>query len=85
MSAQVSVWHKPLADGSRAVALLNTGLFDAATYNLTLTSEMAGLQPGASFEARSLWERKDLGQFKGVAQFWLDPTSITMLKVKALP
>ena len=45
MSAQVSVWHKPLADGSRAVALLNTGLFDAATYNLTLTSEMAGLQP----------------------------------------
>jgi hypothetical protein len=37
MSAQVSVWHKPLSDGARAVALLNTGLFDAATYNLTMT------------------------------------------------
>ena len=41
MSAQVSVWHKPLADGTRAAALLNTGLFDASGYNLTLTSEVA--------------------------------------------
>merc|ERR1712039_685309 len=82
MSAQVSVWHKPLADGTRAVALLNTGLFDAAVYNLTLTSEMIGLQSGQSFHARSLWERKDLGVFRSSAHFWLAPTSIIMLKVK---
>merc|ERR1712039_729588 len=84
MSAQVSVWHKPLADGTRAVALLNTGLFDASDYNLTLTSEMIGFQPGQCFHARSLWERRDIGTFHGNAQFWLDPTSIMMLKVKAV-
>merc|ERR1712187_178319 len=80
MSAQVSVWHKPLADGSRAVALLNTGVFDAAMYNLTITAKMIGLQPGSSFTARSLWDRKYVGEFVGSAQFWLTPISIIMLK-----
>jgi hypothetical protein len=82
MSAQVSVWHKPLRDGSRAVALLNTGLFDAATYNLTMTAEMIGLKKGTVFSARDLWARKDLGNFKGSAQFWLNPTDVVMLKVR---
>mmetsp|Transcript_117365 Transcript_117365/g.374018 ORF Transcript_117365/g.374018 Transcript_117365/m.374018 type:complete len:441 (-) Transcript_117365:88-1410(-) len=83
MSAQISVWHKPLADGSRAVALLNTGVFDASTYNLTITASMVGLQQGSSFSARSLWERRELGEFRGSAQFWLEPISILMLKVTA--
>jgi alpha-galactosidase len=85
MSAQVSVWHKPLsAPGTRAAALLNTGLFDAASYNLTLTSSMVGLPDGTRFTARDLFAHKDLGTFDGVAQFWLQPTSITMLVVKTV-
>ena len=42
MSAQVSVWHKPLAagKGERAAALLNTGLFDGSYFNLTMTAEV---------------------------------------------
>lgn len=82
MGPQVSVWHKPLADGSQAVALLNTAVFDAAVYNLTLTADLAGLPPGSSFKARSLWDRTDLGEFNGAAQFWLEATSIIMLKVQ---
>merc|ERR1712187_524047 len=56
MSAQVSVWHKPLVDGSRAVALLNSGVFDAAVYNLNITAEMIGLESGSTFSVRSLWD-----------------------------
>jgi len=83
MSAQVSVWHKPLEEpGARAAALLNTGLFDASSYNLTVTSEMLGLGAAAAFTARDLFARKDLGTFDGEADFWLAPTSITMLLVK---
>lgn len=84
MSAQVSVWNKPLSDGSRAVALLNLGLFDAATYNMTLTAELAGLPVGSHFMARDLWLHKELGTFAGTAQFLLQPTSITMLKLTAI-
>eukprot|EP00041_Stephanoeca_diplocostata_P018220 m.379998 g.379998 ORF g.379998 m.379998 type:complete len:433 (+) comp20957_c2_seq48:2555-3853(+) len=82
MSAQVSVWHKPLSvAGTRAVALLNTGLFDAAVYNLTLTPELIGFPAGATYSARDLFSHKDLGKFHGATQYLLQPTTITMLKV----
>lgn len=84
MSAQVSVWHKPLESGERAVALLNTGLFDAAGYNLTLTSDMIGFSHETSFTARDLFAKKDLGTIAGLSWFWLEPSSITMLRVKSL-
>lgn len=84
MSAQVSVWHKHLADSSVAVALLNTGVFDASVYNVTLSASMIGLAAGQSFSARSLWDRKELGVFHGSAQFWVRPISIIMLRVRSV-
>ena len=38
----MSVWHKQLADGGKAVALLNMGLFDASGFNLTYNAQMIG-------------------------------------------
>eukprot|EP00040_Diaphanoeca_grandis_P034836 m.217487 g.217487 ORF g.217487 m.217487 type:complete len:411 (+) comp33236_c0_seq14:3-1235(+) len=85
MSSQVSVWYKPLSTkGTRAVALLNTGFFDGSVYNLTMTSEMVGMKPGSSFTARDLWASKDLGTFKGSAQFNLQSTSVIMLRIEEL-
>jgi hypothetical protein len=81
MSAQVSVWHKPLADGSTAAALLNMGLFDGATYNLTVTAELLGLDADATYNIRDLWAAKDIGAFSGSKSVWLDPTTVMMWKM----
>jgi hypothetical protein len=49
-----------------------------------MAAEMVGLPKGATFSARDLWAGKDLGTFEGSRQFWLDPTGVVMLKIKAL-
>ena len=83
--SQVSVWHKPLAGGDRAVALLNLGLFDAARYNLTVSAELIGFPNGAKMSVRDLWAKKDLGTFRdGNLWFNLESTSVTMLRISAV-
>jgi len=80
MSAQVSVWHKPLANGDVAVALLNMGVFDASTYNLTYTAAMLGLDDAASYKVRDLWTAQDAGVFRGSQSVWLEPAEVLMLR-----
>ena len=77
----VQLWHKKLSDGGTAVALVNFGVFDGQHYNATFTSEMVGMPAGASFNARDLFAKVDLGTKPGRFQAMLEATSILMLKL----
>lgn len=46
---------------------------------------LVGLSAGTGFKLRSLWDHKELGEFKdGNAQFWVQAMEIIMLKVTPL-
>jgi alpha-galactosidase len=55
------VWARPLADGSRAVALLNVELTDIPE---VIAVRFRDLGLGHRASVRDLWARKDLGQFQ---------------------
>lgn len=82
--AEVQLWYKPLMDGGIAVAIVNMGVFDAQKFNATFTSNDVGLRKGQSFNARDLYQRKDLGVFQGGFSTFVDPTSIIMLKITSV-
>jgi alpha-galactosidase len=46
------VWVKPLADGSRAVALLNRG---SSPMRIATTAAAVGLRPSSAYTVRDLW------------------------------
>lgn len=89
----VSVWNKTLADGSVAVALLNTGNFGYISnsfgdFNISFTAQAVGLNcasggldDGPFFKARDLFKGADLGTFKST--FWreVDESSIMLLRL----
>jgi hypothetical protein len=60
VDGKLEVYNKPLADGTTAVLLLNKG---RETADITVTWEMIGLS--GKQPVRDLWERKNLGKFKG--------------------
>jgi hypothetical protein len=51
-TGQAQVWVKPLADGSRAVALLNRG---GSTVRISTSAAAAGLPAGPGYTLRNLW------------------------------
>ncbi len=53
------LWARELADGSRAVLLLNRG---GAPARAALTWDEAGLDPLAPMTVRDLWQRADVGK-----------------------
>ena len=57
---RLEVWSRPLADGTRAVALFNRGLQAANVTARWREIGLAGKQP-----VRDLWQRRDLGTFAG--------------------
>lgn len=79
--AEVQLWYKPLIDGGIAVAIVNMGVFDAQKFKATFTSNDVGLQKGQHFNARDLFQRKDLGVFQGEYSTYIEATSIIMLKI----
>ncbi len=54
------IYNKPLSDGTTAVLLLNRG---AEAADITITWDRIGMS--GSQPVRDLWERRDLGSFKG--------------------
>jgi alpha-galactosidase len=56
---EIQVWAKPLADGSRAVALLNRSSVPA---EIRASFRRAGLSADSA-TVRDLWEHRDLGTF----------------------
>jgi len=57
----VEVWSKELADGSRAVALLNR---DTAAAAVTVAWPEIGYTAGLEARVRDLWARRDLGRMR---------------------
>ena len=71
-------WVKPLADGSKAVALLNT---QAQTHSVTVSLNQLGLPERV--EARDLWAHKDLGKLEHTLTLSLPRHGAVLLRVKA--
>jgi alpha-galactosidase len=73
----LQVWARPLADGSRAVALLNRTDSPAP---ITAIWEKVGLPPGSA-AARDLWAHADLGTFAGSMTATVPAHGVVMLRV----
>lgn len=58
----VEVWSRELADGSRAVALLNR---DTTAAVVTVTWPEIGYTAGLEARVRDLWAHRDLGRMRG--------------------
>ena len=58
----VEVWAKELADGSRAVALLNR---DTTAATVTVSWPELGYTAGLEAVVRDLWARRDVGRMRG--------------------
>jgi alpha-galactosidase len=73
----LQTWVKPLADGSRAVALLNrTG----AEAELRADWTAIGLPPGRA-QVRDLWARADRGAFAGSYAVRVRPHAVVLVQV----
>jgi len=72
------VWVKSLADGSRAVILLNRGQADA---DISVNWDEIGYPNHISAKVRDLWEHKDLGSFTGSFKAKVATHSVVMVKI----
>jgi len=81
-AGSTTVWNKTLADGSAAVALLNTGDFanKGAAFNISFNASEVGLSC-SRFSARDLFKHQNLGVFDGAYWQIVEETSMVMLKV----
>jgi alpha-galactosidase len=80
------VWVKPLADGSRAVAVLNLATKEADLY---VRWTDIGLQPGTA-QVRDLWTHTDLGPHTDTGRHFderlkvkVAPHGVALLKIKS--
>jgi alpha-galactosidase len=76
----VEVWSKQLADGGRAVALVNRG---SSTAKITATWQDIGYPASLSASVRDLWAAKDAGRH--TASYAADVPSHGVVMVKVLP
>ncbi len=73
------VWVKPLAEGSKAVALFNRSLSA-----LTITARFGDIGVHDRAEVRDLWARKDLGVFNDGFTAKVPPHGAAMVRVKEI-
>jgi len=79
IDGSVEVWVKPLADGSKAVVLLNRGLAPAI---VSVSWKELGVETSTA-EVRDLWLRSDLGRFLSGYLTRVPSHGVVMFKVKA--
>ncbi len=72
------VWERPLADGSRAVALLNRG---AATGHISVSWTDLGYPEHLAASVRDLWAHRDLGSARGSFSTEVPSHGVVMIKV----
>lgn len=75
----VQIWTRPLADGSVAMAILNTGFDRTDMHGVTLHLNEAGFPKGA--HARDIWNKTDLGLIQDTKQFIIPKHSVVLLKL----
>ena len=80
-SPELQVWAKPLADGSRAVALLNRGT-EAAP--ITASFARVGLHVDSA-TVRDLWAHVDRGRFGRQYRAVVPPHAVIMVRITAVP
>lgn len=72
------VWMKPLADGSKAVALFNR---QHTVERMTVNFSEIGVNGMASI--RDLWLKQELGKFKGSYSAYVPSHGVVLVKIKA--
>jgi len=75
----LEVWAKQLADGGRAVALLNR---TAAEANIAVTWTELGYPNHVTAKVRDLWAKKDLGEKSGEFSASVPSHGVAMLRVE---
>jgi alpha-galactosidase len=78
-SGDQDVWVKQLADGSRAVALLNRGTAEA---QMSVAWSDIGYPNELSASVRDLWAKKDLGKLQGGFAATVPSHGIVVIRVK---
>jgi alpha-galactosidase len=73
------VWAKQLADGGRAVALLNRG---ATAHEMSVNWTEIGYPNELSAAVRDLWAKKDLGRRNGSFSATVPSHGVRMIKIK---
>jgi alpha-galactosidase len=74
----LEVWAKEMADGSRAVILLNRGTTEAG---VAAAWTEIGYPAGLEAKVRDLWKHKDMGKFKGQYAAAVPPHGGVMVRV----
>ena len=75
----VEVWSKQLADGGRAVALVNRG---AAAAKMSVAWREIGYPDALSASVRDLWAKKDAGKISGEYSAEVPSHGVVMVTVK---
>lgn len=75
-NGDIEVWLKPLAGGSKAIAIMNRG---TKTADFSLDAKSLGI--AANSKLRDLWLHTDLGTVKKQKQFAIPQHGIVVLKV----
>jgi alpha-galactosidase len=78
-SGDLDVWAKQLADGSRAVALLNRG---TAESQMSVSWSDIGYPDELSASVRDLWAKKDIGKLKGAFSATVPSHGVVVIRVK---
>jgi alpha-galactosidase len=76
---EFEVWVKPVADGTRAVVLLNRSKAEA---NISVSWSEIGYPTTLIFEVRDLWQKKNLGEYKGLFAAEVPSHGVVMVKIK---
>jgi alpha-galactosidase len=75
----VEIWARPLADGSRALAVFNFGEDETFLRGIMLHLEQAGA--GKGWKARDVWAGKDLGPIGDDYKFTLKRHASLLLRL----
>jgi alpha-galactosidase len=78
-NGDAEVWAKQLADGSRAVLLLNRG---SSEQEIAVTWENLGYPKSFAASVRDLWEHKDVGKVSGKFSARVASHGVVMVSVK---
>jgi alpha-galactosidase len=76
------VWMKPLADGAKAVILLNRG---TEAGNIGVAWEDVSLAPRSQALVRDLWKKADVGSFTGRYEATVGSHDVVMLRITPQP
>lgn len=72
------VWMKPMADGSKVVALFNR---QRTAEQITANFAQIGIYSDAT--VRDLWLKKDVGTFKGSYSAYVPPHGVVLVRIRA--